>query len=106
MRPGWVHLFLLVDTCFSKVQIAFFDVGQGTEDVSLNHLHHFVQVGDDDAHHVFLVLEHLLELSNSIQAFSLYVTKKQNDGKNVINQKMIQVSDKPLNGSKVEVRLI
>ena len=106
MRPGRVHLFLLVDTCLSKVQIALFHVGKGTEDVFLNHLHDLVEVGDYDAHHVFLVLQHLLELCDSVQAFSLYKSKKQNDDENVINQKMIQVRNEPMHGSKVEIRLI
>jgi len=45
--PGGIHLFFLVNTSFSEVQIAFLHVGQGTEDVLLDHLHDFVQVRDD-----------------------------------------------------------
>ena len=71
VRPGWVHFFLLVDTSLSEVQIALFDVREGSEDVFLDHLHDFVEVGDDHAHHIFLVLKHLLKLSDGIKALSL-----------------------------------
>jgi hypothetical protein len=66
MGPCGVHFLFLVDTSLREVQIAFFDVRQGTEDVLLNHLHDLVQVGDNHTHNVFLVLEHLLELSDSV----------------------------------------
>ena len=69
--PGGVHLLLLVDTGLGEVQIALLNVGQGSENIFLNHLHHFVEVGDDDTHHVFLVLEHLLDVCDGIKALSL-----------------------------------
>ena len=56
MGPGGIHLLLLVNTSLRKVQIALFDVGKGSENVLLNHLHHFVEVGDDHANYIFLVL--------------------------------------------------
>ena len=74
--PGGVHLLFLIDTRFSEVQIALLDVGKGAENVLLNHLHHLVQVGNNHAHHVFLVLKHLLELSDCIEALSLIEKKK------------------------------
>lgn len=73
MRPCGVHFLFLVDTSLGEVQIAFFDVRKGTEDVLLNHLHDFVEVGDNHTHNVFLVLEHLLELGDGVKAFGLRV---------------------------------
>ena len=78
MRPGGVHFFLLIDTRLCKVQVALLDVGKWAEDVLLDHLHHFVQVGDDHAHHIFLVLEHGLELSDGIESLSLQSQQDNN----------------------------
>ena len=77
--PGWVHLFLLVDTGLREAEVRLLDVGEGPEDILLDHLHDLVEVGDDDADNVLLVLEHLLELLNSIESLSLaeYVKSKQ-----------------------------
>ena len=66
VRPCWIHFLLLVDACLRIVQIALFDVWQRPENVLLNHLHDFVEVGDDDAQHSFLVLKHSLELSDRV----------------------------------------
>jgi len=70
--PRRVHLLLLVNACLCEVQVALLDVWQRTENVLLNHLHHLVQVGDDNAHDVFLVREHLLQLLDRIESFSLH----------------------------------
>ena len=75
MGPSWVHLLLLVDTRLSEVQIALLHVRQGSEDVLLNHLHDLVEIRNDHANHVFLVLEHLLQLSDCIE--SLRLQKKE-----------------------------
>ena len=72
MRPCRVHFFLLVDTCLSEVQIALLHVWQGSEYILFDHLHDLVEVGDDDADYVFLVLEHLLELRDRVQTLSLW----------------------------------
>ena len=40
--PRWIHLFFLVNTSFSEIQVALFHVRKGTEDVFLNHLHDLV----------------------------------------------------------------
>ena len=71
MGPGWVHLLFLVNTSLSEVKIAFLNIGQRSEDVLLNHLHHLVQVGNDHRNHIFLVGEHLLELLDRVKALSL-----------------------------------
>ena len=71
MWPGWVHLFLLINTGLRETKVRFLDVWKGPEDVFLNHLHDLIQVGDYHADHIFLVLEHLLELLNSIEPLSL-----------------------------------
>lgn len=69
--PRGVHLLLLVDAGLSEAEVGLLDVGEGAEDVLLDHLHDLVQVGDDQAGHVLLVLEHLLQLLNGVQAFGL-----------------------------------
>ena len=71
VRPGGVHLLLLVDTSLRETEVRFLHVGQGSEDVLLDHLHDLVQVRDDEVGHVFLVLEHLLELLDGIESLSL-----------------------------------
>ena len=71
MGPRRVHLFFLINTGFSKIQVAFFDVWKWTEDVFLNHLHDLVQVRNDHTDDVFLVLKHLLELSNRVESLRL-----------------------------------
>ena len=74
MGPCGVHFFFLVNTSLCKVQIALFDVRERTEDVFFDHLHDLIKVGDYYANHVFLVLEHLLQLSDGVQAFSLQIS--------------------------------
>ena len=71
MGPRRVHLFFLINTGFSKIQVAFFDVWKWTEDVFLNHLHDLIKVWNNDAHDIFLVLKHLLELLNGVKSLSL-----------------------------------
>ena len=70
--PGRVHLFLLVDTGLGEAKVGLLDVGERSEDILLDHLHDLVEVGDDDADHVLLVLEHLLKLLDGIESLSLY----------------------------------
>ena len=69
--PCGVHFFLLINSGLLEAEVALFDVGEGTEDVLLNHLHHFVQVGNDQRGDVFLVLQHLLEFLDGIESFGL-----------------------------------
>lgn len=71
MRPCWVHLFFLVNTCLRETEIGFLDIGQRSEYVLLDHLHNFIQVRDDHANYIFLVLEHLLEFLDCIKSLSL-----------------------------------
>ena len=71
VRPGGVHLFLLVNTSLRETEVGFLDVWKRSENILLDHLHDFVQVGNNDANHIFLVLKHLLELLNGIESFSL-----------------------------------
>ena len=71
MGPGRVHFLLLVDTGLSKSQIALFHVWKGSENVLLNHVHHFVKIWDDVAADVFLVLQNHLKVLNCIQTLCL-----------------------------------
>ena len=71
MGPGWVHLFFLINTSLREAEVGFLDVWKRSENILLDHLHDFVQVGNNDANHIFLVLKHLLELLNGIESFSL-----------------------------------
>ena len=66
MRPCWIHLLLLVNTSFSESQACLLDVGKWSEYVFFNHLHHFVQIRNDQARDILLVLQHLLEFLDSI----------------------------------------
>ena len=67
MRPGWIHLFFLVNTSLSESEVVFLHIWEWSEDVLLNHLHDLVQVGNDETAHILLILEHHLQLGNCIQ---------------------------------------
>ena len=66
VRPCGVHLLLLVDTSLSDGQVAFLDVGQRTENVSLDHCHDLLEVWNNEHGNWFLVKEQLLELLNGV----------------------------------------
>ena len=74
--PGGVHFFLLIDTGFGEVQIALFHARQRTENVLLNHLHDFIDVGKDDADDIFLVCEQLLDLLDGVETLRLEEVKE------------------------------
>ena len=42
VRPRWVHLFFLVNTCFSEAKTGLLYIRQGPENVLFNHLHNLV----------------------------------------------------------------
>ena len=69
--PRGVHFFFLINSCLRKAQVRFFNVGERTENILGDHIHDLVQVRNNDAHHIFLVLQHLLQLRDGIQTFSL-----------------------------------
>jgi len=69
--PSRVHLFFLINSSLRETKIGLLDVWKRSEDVFLDHLHNFVEVGNDHTDDVFLVLKHLLELLNSIESLSL-----------------------------------
>ena len=71
MGPSGIHLFLLVNTSFSETKVGLLHVGQRSENVLLDHLHDFVQVWNNNANYIFLVLKHLLEFLNCIESLSL-----------------------------------
>lgn len=71
MGPRRVHLFFLINACLRKAQVRFFNVGERAENILGDHIHDLVQVRNDDTHHIFLVLQHLLQLRDGIQTFSL-----------------------------------
>jgi hypothetical protein len=58
--PCGIHLLFLINSCLLEAEVALLHVGQGTENVFLNHLHHLVEVGNNQRGDVFLVLKHLL----------------------------------------------
>ena len=60
MRPGRVHLLLLVNTRLREIQLVLVHARERAEDVFLNHLHRLVEVGNDGAHGDFLVTQHSL----------------------------------------------
>lgn len=71
--PGGIHLILLLDTCLRESEVGLLHIGQGAEDILLNHLHDLVEVGDDQGGHVFLVAEHLLKLIYGIKPLGLFI---------------------------------
>ena len=71
MRPCRIHLLFLVNTSLSESEVRLLDVGQRSENVLLDHLHDFVQVWNNNANYIFLVLKHLLEFLNCIESLSL-----------------------------------
>ena len=40
--PCWIHLFFLLHACLGETKVRFLHIGQGSEDVLFDHLHHFV----------------------------------------------------------------
>ena len=71
MGPDRVHLVLLFDTRLGEAKIFLLNIGQWPEDVSFDHLHDLVQVGNDECCHIFLVIHHLLQILESIEPVSL-----------------------------------
>jgi hypothetical protein len=47
VRPGGIDLILLLDTGLRELEVGLLDVGQGTENVLLNHGHNVVQMRND-----------------------------------------------------------
>jgi hypothetical protein len=71
VRPGGVDLVLLLDSGLGHTKVGLLDVGQGSENVSLDHGHDFVQLWNNKGGDILLVAEHLLELVDRIESFSL-----------------------------------
>jgi hypothetical protein len=71
MWPGWIDFLLLLNTSLVVPEVGFLDVGQRSEDVSLNRVHDIIQVGHDQGSHNFLVLKVGLQLVDRIQSLSL-----------------------------------
>ena len=72
MRPGGVHILLCLDTGLREPEAAFFHIGQRPENVLLDHLDDFVQIRDDQADNVFLVLEKLLQFIDCLKTIGLH----------------------------------
>ena len=75
VRPRRVHLFLLVDTSLSEVQLVLVDAGERAEDVLLDHLHRLIKVRHNGANRDFLVTQHGLQFLDRVEALGLYITK-------------------------------
>jgi len=56
MRPSWIHILLCLNTGLGETKTALLYVRERTENVLLDHLNDFVQIRDDQADDVFLVL--------------------------------------------------
>lgn len=69
--PSGIHLFFLINSSLLEAKVALFHVGEGTENIFLNHLHNLVEVGNNQRRDVFLVLEHLLQLLDGIKSLGL-----------------------------------
>lgn len=71
MGPGRVHILLGLDTGLRETEASFFHVGKWSEDVLLDHLNDLVQIWNDQADDVFLVLEQLLQLVDRLKSVRL-----------------------------------
>ena len=71
MRPGWFNLVLGFDSGLRELQVGLLEVRQWPEDVFLDHGHDIVQVGNDQTHNRFLVLQQLLDFVDGVQSFGL-----------------------------------
>lgn len=70
--PGGVNLLVLLNARLREAKIRLFDVGEGPEDIALNHVHGFLYVGQDHLNDEFLVGGELfLELGNHVHALLL-----------------------------------
>ena len=72
VRPGRVHILLSFNTSLWETEATFFHVGKRSENVLLDHLDNFIQIGNDQAHNVFLVLEELLQFIDRLKTVSLH----------------------------------
>ena len=75
VRPGRVHLLLLVNTSLCKVQFVFVDARKWAEDVLFDHLHSLIEIWYNSANCDFLVAEHRLKFLDGIKALSLNKSK-------------------------------
>lgn len=57
MGPRWIDLFFLFNSCFRKSESALFNIGQWSENVLLDHLHHLIKIRNDHLNHAFLILQ-------------------------------------------------
>ena len=71
VRPGRIHVFLSFDASLGETETSFFDVREWPENVFLDHLNNFIQIGDDQTDNIFLVLEELLQLVDGLEAVGL-----------------------------------
>ena len=69
--PRWIHLLILINTGLREAKVRLFDVGQGAEDVLLNHLNHALNVRDNELGHVLLVGKQLLQFLHRVESLSL-----------------------------------
>jgi hypothetical protein len=72
MWPRWIHILLCLNAGLGETKAAFFHVRKRTENVLLDHLNYFVQIRDDQADNVFLVLQELLQLVDGLESVSLH----------------------------------
>ena len=67
-------LVLLLDSCFGEAESLFLDsTGQRPENITLNHAHDDLQVGQDDSLHLLVGVEHGLEVFDRIESGGLKV---------------------------------
>jgi len=82
MRPDRVDFLFLLDSCFREAEVLLLDVGEGSEDISFDHLHHVVQVRDDQRSHELLLVHHLLQVLESVEPVSLEEIVRDTDSNN------------------------
>ena len=75
MWPSWVDLIFLLHTGLRELEVGLLDIWERSENVFLNHGHHIVKVRNDQTYHCLLILKHLLDFVDSVEAFcfALYI---------------------------------
>ena len=71
MGPGGVNFLFLFYSSLIVGKVRFLDVGQGSENVSFDHLHNVVQVGHNQRGHNLLVLQVSLQFVDGVKSLGL-----------------------------------
>jgi len=71
MWPGGFNFILSLNTGLRELKIGFFEVGEWSEDVFLNHGHNVIKMWDNETYNRLLILEQLLNFVDSVKSLGL-----------------------------------